>query len=40
MSDWELAGIDFIIEHDYFGIHDAEDEQEVVSQMFPPTYSE
>jgi len=40
MSDWELAGIDYIIENDFFGIHDPEDEQEVVNQMFRPTYSE
>jgi hypothetical protein len=40
MSDWELAGIDFIIEHDYFGIQDPEDEQEVVAQLFQQQYWE
>jgi len=39
MNEWQESGIDFIIEHDYFGLHD-EDEQEVIAELFQQTYVE
>ena len=40
MSDWELAGIEFIIENDFYGMRDGETEQEIVDSLIQNYYSE